>query len=225
MRSRKKSDVANIEREISELETGLTELGICLPKDRLDKFKTYLEVLYAYHGKIHLLSHADYERISRKHFLTSLAAFPFVQDHRRCGDVGAGAGFPSVPLKILLPDLELVIFESVQKRASFLQHLVEELELTRVQVINDRAEQYSGTGFDLVLLKAVGKIRDLIDVVDKLLTLGGKAMFFKTHQVEPEIASVKGELKRRGFELQLEKIHTPLEKLPVSLVIMTKSQH
>jgi 16S rRNA (guanine527-N7)-methyltransferase len=125
----------------------------------------------------------------------------------------------------LLPDLELVIFESVQKRASFLQHLVEELELTRVQVINDRAEQYSGTGFDLVLLKAVGKIRDLIDVVDKLLTPGGKAMFFKTHQVEPEIASVKGELKRRGFELQLEKIHTPLEKLPVSLVIMTKSQH
>jgi 16S rRNA (guanine527-N7)-methyltransferase len=223
MRSRKTSNVANIEREISELETGLNELGISLESHRLAKFKTYLKILYSYHGKIHLLSHADYERISRRHFLVSLAAFPLVKDHRRCCDIGAGAGFPSVPMKILLPELELVIFESVRKKAAFLKHLVDELELTEVQVINDRAEQYSGSGFDLMLLKAVGKIGGLIGVVDSLLIRGGSAIFFKTHQVEPEIAGAKAELERRGFTLQLKKINTPVEKSPVSLVILVKS--
>jgi 16S rRNA (guanine527-N7)-methyltransferase len=225
MRSRKTSDAANIGREISELETGLNELGISLESDKLDKFKTYLKVLYSYHGKIHLLSHADYERISRRHFLTSLVAFPFVRENKRCGDIGAGAGFPSVPLKILLPEMELVIFESVQKKAAFLQHLIEELELTKVQVINDRAEQYSGTGFDLVLLRAVGKIQGLIEVIDTLLAAGGSSIFFKTHRVDHEIAAVKVELERRGFTLQVKKIYTPVEKLPVSLVILAKSQH
>ena len=224
MRSRKTSDAANIERGISELEAGLNELGISLESDRLNKFKTYLKVLYSYHGKIHLLSHADYERISRRHFLVSLAAFPFVRDHSRCCDIGAGAGFPSVPLKILLPELKLVIFESVRKKATFLEHLVDELELTGVQVINDRAECYSGTGFDLILLKAVGKIADLIGVVDRLVTPGGKAIFFKTHRVEAEIDGVKADLERRGFTLELKKIFTPVERSPVSFVIMDKSQ-
>ena len=225
MRSRKTSDVANIGREISELETGLNELGISLESDKLDKFKTYLKVLYSYHGKIHLLSNADYERISRRHFLASLAAFPIVRDHKRCGDIGAGAGFPSVPLKILLPEMELVIFESVQKRAAFLQYLIEELGLTKAQVINDRVEKYRGTGFDLVLLKAVGKIHDLIETVDTLLVPGGSAIFFKTHRVDHEIAAVKKELEQRVFALQVKKIYTPVEKLSVSLVILKKSQH
>jgi 16S rRNA (guanine527-N7)-methyltransferase len=223
MRSRKKSDPGNIEREIAELQVGFNELGIILKNDRLEKFETYLKLLYSYHGKIHLLSHGDYGKISRRHFLTSLAAFPFVRDHKRCCDIGAGAGFPSVPLKILLPELELVIFESMRKKAGFLRHLIDELSLTGIQVINDRAECYSGMGFDLILLKAVGKIDELIGVVHQLLIRGGQAIFFKTHQVEGEIARVEAELRRRGFGLELRKILTPVEKSPVSLVILSKS--
>lgn len=222
MKSRKKSDRDSIEREIAELQVGLTELGITLKSDRLEKFETYLKFLYSYHGKIHLLSHGDYDKISRRHFLTSLAAFPFVKDHKRCCDIGAGAGFPSVPLKILLPKLDLVIFESMRKKADFLRHLVDELNLAGVQVINDRAERYAGMGFDLMLLKAVGKMKDLIGVVDRLLIRGGQAIFYKTHQVEGEIGGVKGEFRRRGFGLELKKILTPVERLQVSLVILSK---
>lgn len=223
MKSRKANDVANIEREISELTAGLNELGISAESNKLDKFRTYLKLLHSYHGKIHLLSHADYERISRRHFLVSLAAFPLVKGHSRCCDIGAGAGFPSVPLKIMLPDLELVIFESMKKKANFLRHLVDELRLVSVQVIGERAESYSGTGFDLMLLKAVGKIEDMIGVVDNLLISGGSAIFIKTHQVDAEVARVQGELARRGFELKLEKIQTPVEKSGVSLVILDKA--
>lgn len=194
-----------------------------MKNDQLEKFETYLNLLYSYRGKIHLLSHGDYDKISRRHFLTSLTVFPFVKGHERCCDIGTGAGFPSVPLKILLPDVELVLFESIRKKADFLWRLVDELDLAGVQVMNERAECYSGNGFDLILLKAVGKIGELIDVVDGLLGRNGRAIFFKTHQVEGEIASAKPELKHRGLGLELKKILTPVEHLPVSLVILTKS--
>ncbi|MGB7055053.1 MAG: RsmG family class I SAM-dependent methyltransferase, partial [bacterium] len=96
MRLREQNNSAyDVGREIAELERGMEELGIAFNLGVLDKFKTYLEALYSYHGKMHLLSHRDYERISRRHFLPSLLALPFAMNHKRVCDVGSGAGFPS----------------------------------------------------------------------------------------------------------------------------------
>jgi 16S rRNA (guanine527-N7)-methyltransferase len=224
MRSRKQSNSAyDIGREIAELERGMNELGIRFNHSVFDKFKTYLEVLYSYHGKMHLLSHRDYERISRRHFLPSLLTLPFTIKHKRVCDVGSGAGFPSVPLKILSPHLDLVIFEAQRKKADFLNYLMERLDLEGVEIVNGRAEIYSGVKFDLALLRAVGKINKLIGVLDLLLEPGGAAIFFKTLRVEKEIGDAQKALQKHNFRVLIRKTLTPLDKSPLALVTLRKS--
>ena len=224
MRSRRQNKSAyDIGREIAELKQGMDELGITYDEPVIDKFKIYLEVLHSYYGKVHLLSHRDYERISRRHFLPSLVALPEAEGHSRVCDVGSGAGFPSLPLKILLRDLELVIFESQRKKADFLKHLVGELLLERVEVVNARAEEYSGRQFDLALLKAVGPIRKLIATLDLLLASGAVAIFFKTLKVQEEIGKAQQALHKYDFEVTVTKTVTPVDHLPLALVTLRKS--
>lgn len=224
MISRKRNKrVYEIGREIAELKRGMDELGINYGQPVLDRFKIYLEVLYLYHGKIHLLSHQDYKRISRRHLLPSLMALPEVEVHSRVCDVGSGAGFPSVPSKILLPNMDLVIFEAQRKKADFLQYLLERLELRRFKIMNARAEEHHGAKFDLALLRAVGKIGMLVDVLNVLLEAGGAAIFFKTASVEEEIDEAQKALHKHNFQVSVKKMITPLEKLPLALVTLRKS--
>jgi 16S rRNA (guanine527-N7)-methyltransferase len=223
MRSRKTSNTADsIEREITELKEGLNELNIAFEQSTLDRFKVYLEVLHHYHGKIHLLSHRDYERIAVRHFLPSLLILSDVMKHKRVCDIGSGAGFPSVPLKILAPHLDLVIFEAQRKKANFLTNLVQKLELRKTKIVNARAETYSGVKFDLALLRAVGKIRRLIAVLDLLISPGSEAIFFKAAKVEKELDQAKKPLHQWNFQVSVRRVSTPVEKSPLALVVLRK---
>lgn len=223
MRSkRRNSSTYNIGREIAELKEGMDELGIAFGETAREKFRVYLEVLHSYHGKVHLLSHRDYERISRRHFLPSLLVYKETIDHKRICDVGSGAGFPSVPLKILLPHLDLVIFEAQRKKADFLNHLVQRLDLEKVEIVNARAETYTGVKFDLALLRAVGMIRGLIRTLELLLKPGAEAVFFKTSRVEKEIEGLRKALIQTNFQVSIRKATTPLDKTPLALVTLRK---
>ena len=223
MISRKRNNQpGDARREIDELRIGLRELGIDFDAEKIERFQMYLNTLYSCRHRLHLVSHRDYERVSRRHFLASLVAYPYVKNHVRACDVGAGAGFPSVPLKILLPGIDFVLFESNRKKAEFLEHLVDRLRLERIRVVNSRAESHSGQGFDLVLLKAVGKIDKLMKVVDALVVPGGEAIFFKTQDVDTELRRAARAIKARRFSVEVARISAPIEKTPMSLVIMRK---
>ncbi|UCD06282.1 MAG: 16S rRNA (guanine(527)-N(7))-methyltransferase RsmG [candidate division WOR-3 bacterium] len=223
MRSKNEnSQLESMEREVDDLRRGLTELRIDSKTEIITQFRDYLRILHSYHGKLHLVSHRDYERISRRHFLPSLAAIEYLQNHQRVCDVGAGAGFPSIPLKLVLPGLDLVIFESVAKKARFLQFLVEGLRLSGVEIRNERAEDYEGKQFDLMLFKAVGKIGKMLRVVDRLLLSGGEAVFFKSPAVNAELEQAENIIRRRSYKTKVINISTPVEKLPLALVIISK---
>jgi 16S rRNA (guanine527-N7)-methyltransferase len=219
---KEKNSHYDIAREITELKEGMNELGIAFDSGIINKFRKYLDVLYFYHGKIHLLSHRDYERISRRHFLPSLVAVPHVRKHERVCDVGSGAGFPSIPLYIVLPEIALVIFEAQRKKAHFLRYLVETLGLAGIDVVDMRAEQYSGRTFDLALLKAVGAVKEHARLLDKLLEKGGEAIFYKTLRVEEELKNAASVLDKLHFTAEVRKVYTPLEKRPLALVILRK---
>jgi len=223
MISRKRNNPAgDARREIEEIRIGLKDLGIDSDAEIIERFQIYLTTLYSWRDRLHLLSHRDYERISSRHFLTSLVAYPYVKNHTRACDVGAGAGFPSVPLKILLPGIDFVLFESNRKKAEFLEHLVDQLGLEGVRVVNSRAESHTGQGFDLVLLKAVGKIDKLMKIVDALVVPGGEAIFFKTQDVDTELRHAARAIEAGRFSVEVTRIATPIEKMPMSLVIMRK---
>ena len=223
MGSRRKSDRdPDVLREIKDLTDGLIEIGIEPIPGTIERFETYLEVLRSFRERVHLLSHKDYERVSRRHFLTSLVAYPYVKDRECICDVGAGAGFPSIPLEILVPGMDLVLFESNRKKADFLRHLVERLGLGRVHVVNERAESHTGKGFDVVLLRAVGKIDKLMKIVNALVLPEGKAIFFKAQDVVAELKRAGPAMKKYGFTAEIVQMLTPVEKAPMTLVVMRR---
>ncbi|UCG92356.1 MAG: 16S rRNA (guanine(527)-N(7))-methyltransferase RsmG [candidate division WOR-3 bacterium] len=212
-----------IERELEDFRTGLTALDITFNQQTLQFFHQYLELLYHYRGKIHLISRRDYNRISRRHFLVSLMALPFIGDCRTACDLGAGAGFPSVPLKIMRPDIGFTLFESKQKKAAFLDHVIRTLGLSRITVIHGRAEHHSTQQFDVVLIKAAGRIKKLLKIVDHLMAPNGRAIFYKSYGVEEELRTSEHLLRKRGFQACVEEKLTPIEHLPLALVIVRKS--
>ncbi len=217
-----KSKNSDIEKEIEELERGLQVLDINYDDTILAKFKKYLEILYAYKNKLHLISHSDYNRISKKHFLTSLLPLPYIKDHNNVCDIGAGAGFPSVPLKILRPQINFTLFESKTKKADFLKILTNTLNLSNIAIVNNRAENYSDANFDLILVKAAGKIKKLIKTIDHLIAPQGLAIFYKSPRFNEEIKIARKEIEKRKFEIQIIMTKTALENLPLALVILKK---
>lgn len=209
-----------IEREISDLCQGLDILGIRYNDPVLEKFRIYTDALYTKKEKLHLLSQKDYKRIARRHYLTSLAAFDLVKGRVRVCDIGSGAGFPSMPLKIVNPEMKLTMIEAQYKKAEFLCYLTRRLGYPETNVVHRRIEEYSEGIFDILLFKAVGKIKTFKNAVDRLLAPRGRAIFFKTVRVREEISD---DLKRK-FRVRIIKVHTPLDQIPLALVILRKNQ-
>ncbi|MEO0124085.1 MAG: 16S rRNA (guanine(527)-N(7))-methyltransferase RsmG [candidate division WOR-3 bacterium] len=212
----------SIESELKTLKEGFRELGIYAEEHILDKFSIYLRVLYNCKGRLHLISNNDYRRISLKHFLPSLMILKFITNEQNACDIGAGAGFPSIPIKILKPEMNFTLFESIKKKANFLKYLIKELNLSGIKVIADRAEKYHDEKFDLILIRAAGKINVLIKTIDLLIAPEGKAVFYKTMAVEEEIRHSKNRLDKNNFSVKVENVYTPVEKIPMSLVFLTK---
>lgn len=209
-----------ISRETDDLKAGLAELKI--DSANIGQLIAYLKLLHAYQNRINLISRNDYERIGRRHFLVSLMAYPYLKKARHVADLGSGAGFPGVPLKIVLPQTYFVLIESIKKRAGFLSVLIKELGLTAISVFPDRAEAYSNERFDTVLLRAAGKIKDRLRLIDRLLTASGQAIFYKGSSVADEIKDAQPLIDRLGFTCQQEKHFTPVEHRPLTLVILKK---
>jgi 16S rRNA (guanine527-N7)-methyltransferase len=212
----------DIARELRDLERGLEILKIPFNARIIEQFREYIELLYAYEGKIHLISRGDYEYISRRHVLPSLVALQHISHCRTVCDVGAGAGFPSVPLKLFTPGIHYTLFESKRKTARFLNELAGKLQLRHVEIIAERAEQCTDRRFDLILLKAVGAIQKMLGTIDQLLVPQGRAIFFKSPEQEREIAEAQVELTRLRLGVRVELVSTPLENSPLALVIVER---
>lgn len=211
-----------MQREIAILKKGLAELKLNQVDSVIPKFREYLEVLYEYKNRIHLISHRDYTRISLKHFLPSLVVLPLLGHIQRACDIGAGAGFPSVPIKILRPEIEFTLFESVKKKASFLQYLIERLGLTKIQVVNMRAEDYKDENFELILIRAAGALKKLVPTVYQLLKPNGKAIFYKSPNINKELEGAKQVIEKYRFVLDVKETLTPVSHEALALVSLQK---
>ncbi|MCX7995334.1 MAG: 16S rRNA (guanine(527)-N(7))-methyltransferase RsmG [candidate division WOR-3 bacterium] len=212
--------MTSIENELEILKQGLKELDLPLTLEILNKFRIYLEVLHEYKGQLHLISNNDYQRIAVRHFLPSLLVVKYLKNEKNACDIGAGAGFPSIPVKILRPDINFTLFESVKKKARFLSELIASLGLFGIEVMAMRAEDYKEKRFDLILIKAAGKIKDLVKTVDSLLNPDGKAIFYKKADVDGEIKQANEKIRKKNFFVKIEKTTTPVERMPISLVFL-----
>ena len=150
-------------------------------------------------------------------------ARPFLTGTVLC-DIGSGAGFPAIPLKIIDPKLSITLLESQAKKIAFLEKLVKTLDLKRVSIIHLRAENYNAGTFDTILLKAVGSVKKHLKTLAALLVPDGQAVFFKTHTLKKELHQAESLMKRLGFMVHVYKLYTPMEKRPLALVVLKREK-
>jgi 16S rRNA (guanine527-N7)-methyltransferase len=148
-------------QEIKEiLLRGAEQIGLSLPPSVLERYLYYTAELKHWNERINLTAVTDDREIVIKHFLDSLTIVPYLSGVNKVLDIGSGAGFPGLPLKIFSPSIAVTLLESSQKKAFFLRHIVRGLQLEGVAIVHGRAEdpsiiqQYTGA-FDLVVLRAV----------------------------------------------------------------------
>ena len=193
------------------LEEGARRWGLDLGSEALVAFQTYYEELIAWNERANLTAITDYQEVQIKHFLDSLSCLLVLAElpieRWRHLDIGAGAGFPGLPLKIARPQMEMALLEAKKKRARFLQHLVERLELPGVAVIEGRAEELGHQpgereGYDLVLARAVATLPVLLEYALPLCRIGGIFIAQKGPDIKEELEASQVALKLLGGRLR-----------------------
>ena len=201
-----------------------SQFGVRLKSHQLEAFDWYAAELQAWNERFNLTSITDPDQIEIKHFLDSMSCL-MAMDPRpgdRMVDIGTGAGFPGIPIRIACPQVHLVLVESIGKKAEFCQHVVDNLELANVEVINSRAEQvgrqteYRET-FDWALARAVAKLPTLLEYLLPLVKVGGGAIAQKGETAPAEAQSAVAALEVLGGELE--------EIIPVELPGVTETRH
>ena len=171
----------------------LSEHGIELSETQKEQFQTYYQLLVEWNEKMNLTSITEEHDVYLKHFYDSITPsfyYDFDGELSIC-DVGAGAGFPSIPLKIVFPELKVTIVDSLNKRIQFLNHLAAELGLQDVSFVHDRAESY-GKGayresYDIVTARAVARLTVLSELCLPLVKKGGQFIALKSSKGEEEM--------------------------------------
>ncbi|WP_221567506.1 16S rRNA (guanine(527)-N(7))-methyltransferase RsmG [Alkalihalobacillus sp. TS-13] len=210
----------------------LEEEGISLSPEQLLQFDTYFKTLVEWNKKMNLTAITDEEGVYLKHFYDSIsAAFHFDFNHivTIC-DVGAGAGFPSIPLKICFPHLDLTIVDSLKKRITFLEHLSQELGLKHAHFYHDRAETFARRKehreqYDLVTARAVARMSVLTELCIPLVKQDGTFLAMKAANAKDELEDAKRAIGQLGGELdRVEQFLLPIEESERNLIFIRKQK-
>ncbi len=183
------------------------KINIPLGEDEKALFEKYYDELILWNKTISLVSARSPLDIPVKHFIDSLTVLPFIEKKRsRLLDLGAGAGFPGIPLKIVLKPLKLTLVESSRKKANFLKHVTRRLDLDDVTVINGRIESIAGErshreSYDIVISRATFKLPELIEQGTPFLSPGGTLIAMKGKNTEIEVRESSDLALKKGLAL------------------------
>ena len=190
----------------------LKEKGIELSDKQIIQFRKYFEILVEWNEKMNLTAITDEEGVYLKHFYDSLTiSFDYKLDNQSLCDIGAGAGFPSIPLKIVYPNLKITIVDSLTKRITFLKELTHQLGLENVEAISARAEEYAikhRESFDIVTARAVARLNILDELCLPLVKVGGDFITLKGLKAKEEYEEAKKGIATLGGELYKEEDFT-----------------
>lgn len=191
----------------------LIEHGITLTDKQKKQFETYFRLLVEWNEKINLTAITDKEEVYLKHFYDSIA--PILQGYIDNSplsilDIGAGAGFPSIPMKILYPEINITIIDSLNKRINFLNILANKLELSGVHFFHGRAEDFGQdkvfrAKFDIVTARAVARMQVLAELTIPFLKVNGRLIALKAAAAEEELISAEKALKTLFSQVTVNK--------------------
>ncbi|QHW32196.1 16S rRNA (guanine(527)-N(7))-methyltransferase RsmG [Paenibacillus rhizovicinus] len=208
----------------------LQERGVALSPLQLQQFQTYYELLVEWNEKMNLTGITEREAVYEKHFYdsVSLSFFLNMNETSSIADIGSGAGFPSLPLKICFPHLKVTIVDSLNKRIQFLQHVVERLGLQDVFCVHGRAEDISRLAahrdrYDLVTARAVARLSGLNELCLPFVRRGGVFASMKGADPAEEVQESKRSLSELKAKLvDIHHLKLPFEQSDRHIIVINK---
>ncbi len=199
----------------------LKKINIELTEEQVTKLDLFYKLLIEWNEKINLTRIVEYNEVLLKHFYDSLTLIKAVDLNKinTLCDVGTGAGFPGIVLKIVFPNIKVTLIDSLQKRVNYLNEIIKELDLKDIEAIHARGEEYKGK-FDSVTSRAVANIEKLVGYTMHLVSQDGIFVAMKGNIEEELTDSVKNKLEKKYKIVDIITFNLPIENSKRSLVIM-----
>ena len=179
--------------------------GINLSDEQLSQFYTYYQMLIEWNEKINLTAITDFDEVLKKHFLDSLSIGRLLKQDEEVSilDIGTGAGFPGIPIKIAFPNTRITLMDSLNKRVNFLNEVINTIGLEKIEAIHGRAEDFAKKGmlresFDICVSRAVANLSSLSEFCLPYVKVGGKFISYKSEKALEELETSKKALSILG---------------------------
>ena len=212
------------------IEDSASALDLQLSEKQIECFYQHMTALMTWSSKINLTAISDPYEMAIKHFVDSIAPIRYCNPMSRVLDMGSGAGFPGLPLKVWQPDIELTMVDAVRKKVSFLKHVVRLIGLENARVFHARIEDISHdqtfTAFDSIVCRAFGNLKYIVQCALPLLSGEGQILIWKGHKPEKELQALRPLLERsaEGLSLRMKFYRLPFIEAQRTLVIINAQQ-
>jgi len=199
-----------------------------LIEEMQQQFEDYMKLLLEWNEKINLTAITEEDEIILKHFVDSLTISKYIKEGNSIVDVGTGAGFPGIPLKIARKDLKITLVDSLNKRILFLNEVIEKLGLGDIETLHFRAEEFGQNkkyreSFDIATSRAVANLSTLVEYLLPLVKVGGICVCMKGSEIKEELENSKKAIEILGGEVdQVEEFYLPGTDIKRSIVIVKK---
>lgn len=204
------------------------EISIELDDKKVEQFYMYMELLLEWNEKINLTAITKPEEVILKHFIDSLTIINKIKPNTKIVDVGTGAGFPGIPIKIVKEDVEIVLVDSLNKRIHFLDEVIQKLGLTKIETIHSRAEELGRNKkiretFDYATSRAVANLSTLSEYLMPFVKVGGNVIAMKGSEIEEELQKAQKAISILGGEvIAIEKFILPKSDIKRHIVTIKK---
>lgn len=217
---------------LEKFKNGLQQLHIALSEKQMEQFLQYYELLVEKNKVMNLTAITEFDEVVEKHFLDSVSLTKQLDLHQplKVLDLGTGAGFPGIPLKIVFPELEITLMDSLNKRVLFLKDVISSLQLENIEAVHGRAEEAARNkkyreSFDLCVSRAVANISTLSEYCLPFVKIGGSFISYKSSTIEDELEDGKKGIAILGGKVKdVYKFTLPESELQRSFVIIEKEK-
>ena len=219
------------EEFFKELTEKTQKMEITLNKEQQEQFYTYMNLLLEWNKKINLTAITEPRDIIIKHFIDSLTIMKYIENEKKVIDIGTGAGFPGIPLKISNETYQITLLDSLNKRINFLNEVIKSLALNKIEAIHGRIEEIAKNikyreQFDIVTSRAVSNLNVLAEYMLPLAKIGGKCICMKGAEIQEELENSKNAIKLLGGKVEkVETFKLPGEEIVRNIVIISKEKN